>query len=84
MNEELKHLFPPGPMISFSFRSSRKISGYLVRAKLYPAERSGGSFNCKRPRCQICACVNEADSFTSTVAEEACKINHKLTAWRKA
>ena len=34
MNEELKYLFTPGPMVSF--RSSRKISSYLVRAKLYP------------------------------------------------
>ena len=65
MNEELKHLFTPGPMVSF--RSSRKISSYLVRAKLYPVERSVGSFNCKRPRCQICTYVNETDSFTSTV-----------------
>ena len=42
MNEELKHLFTSGPMVSF--RSSRKISSYLVRAKLYPVERSVGSF----------------------------------------
>ena len=76
MNEELKHLFTPGPMVSF--RSSRKISSYLVRAKLYPVERSVGSFNCKRPRCQICTYVNETDSFTSTVTGETYKINHKF------
>ena len=39
MNEELKHLFTPGPMVSF--RSSRKISSYLVRAKLYRAKLKG-------------------------------------------
>ena len=68
MNEELKHLFTPAPMVSF--RSSRTISGYLVRTKLYPIERSVGSFNYKRPRCQICTYVNEMESFTS-----------KVTAW---
>ena len=54
VNKKLKHLFTPGPVVSF--RSSRKISSYLVKAKLYPVERSVGSFNCKRPRCQICVC----------------------------
>ena len=34
MNEELRHLFTRGSMVSF--RSSKKISSYLVRAKLYP------------------------------------------------
>ena len=81
MNEELKHLFTPGPMVSF--RSSRKISSYLVRAKLYPVERSVGSFNCKRPRCQICTYVNETDSFTSTVTGETYKINHKFDCMEK-
>ena len=81
MNEELKHLFTPGPMVSF--RSSRKISSYLVRAKLYPVERSVGSFSCKRPRCQICTFVNETDSFTSTVKGETYKINHKFDCMEK-
>ena len=49
INEELNHLFTSGPMVSF--RSSKKISIYLVRAKLYPVERSVESFNCERPRC---------------------------------
>ena len=39
MNKELKHLFTPGPMVSF--RSSRKISSYLVRVKLYRAKLKG-------------------------------------------
>ena len=68
MNEELKHLFIPGPVVSF--RSSRKISSYLVRAKLYPVERLVGSFNCKRPRYQICIYVNQTDGFTRTVTGE--------------
>ena len=81
MNEELKHLFTPGPMVSF--RSSRKISSYLVRAKLYPVEKSIGCFNCKRSRCQICTYVTETDSFTSTVTRETCKINHKFDCREK-
>ena len=81
MNEELKHLFTPGPMVSF--RSSRKISSYLVRAKLYPVERSVGSFNCKRPHCQVCTYVNETDSVTSTVTGKTYKINHKFECMEK-
>ena len=81
MNEELKHLFKPGLMVSF--RGSRKISSYLVRAKLYPVEGSVGPFNCKRPRCQICAYFNETDSFTSMVAAETCKIIHRFDCMEK-
>ena len=40
MNKERKHLFTPGRMASF--KSSRKISNYLVRVKLYPVERLVG------------------------------------------
>ena len=38
MGHETKTMFPPGPMVSFG--SVCKISSYLVRAKLYPSERS--------------------------------------------
>ena len=51
MNEELKQLFTPDPVVFF--RNSRKISSYLIRSNLYPVERLVGSLNCKRPRCQI-------------------------------
>ena len=43
MNEELKDLSTPGPIVSF--RSSRKINRYLVRAKLHPVKISVGSFS---------------------------------------
>ena len=66
-----------------SFRNSKKISSYLVRAKLYSVERPIGLLNCKRPRCQVCAYVNEADSFTSTVTRESYKINHKFDYMEK-
>ena len=38
MNNEVKKAFTSKPMISF--RSTRKMSSYLVRAKLYPEERT--------------------------------------------
>ena len=34
MNQEVKNIFNPGPIVSY--RSARKISSYLVTAKLYP------------------------------------------------
>ena len=45
MNEDVKSVFTPAPMISF--RSARKLSSYLVRAKLYPLERTVSSVQCK-------------------------------------
>ena len=61
-----------------SFRSARKVSSYLVRAKVYPLERTVGSFKCKKSRCQVCLNVNETDTFTSTVTKKTYKINHKF------
>ena len=69
-------MFYPGPMVSF--RSARKVSSYLVRAKVYPLERTVGSFKCKKSRCQVCLNVNETDTFTSTVTKKTYKINHKF------
>ena len=61
-----------------SFRSSRKISSYLVRAKLYPLERTVGSFKCGNKRCEVCQYITEADTFTSSVTGETFKINHRF------
>ena len=36
MNQEIKNFFTPGRIVLF--RSARKITSYLVRAKLYPLE----------------------------------------------
>ena len=38
VNDEVQKVFTPTPMVSF--KSSRKISSYLVRVKLYPTERT--------------------------------------------
>ena len=65
MVEEVKRAFTPGPMISF--RNSRKLSSYLVRAKVYPTERVVWSFKCNKPRCLVFVNVTERNTFTSTV-----------------
>ena len=52
MNDEVKKTFFLEPMISFS--SARKLSSYLVRAKLCPIERTVGSFKCTKKRCKVC------------------------------
>ena len=46
MNEDVKSVFAPVPMISF--RSARKLSSYLVRATLYPLERTVSSVQMNR------------------------------------
>lgn len=46
MNEDVKSLFTPAPMISF--RTARKLSSYLVRATLYPLERTVSSVQMNR------------------------------------
>ena len=61
MNNEVKKVFTPKPMISF--RSARKISSYLVRATLYPEERTEGSFKSGSKRCEVCLNVNETSTF---------------------
>ena len=68
MDQEVKKVFKPKPMVSF--RSARKISSYLVRAKLYPLERKFGSFKCKGKKCQTCL-----NAFASSVTKKEYKIN---------
>ena len=54
MNDEVKDTFTPGLMVSF--RTSQKLSSYLVRAKLYPLERTLGSRKCSKKRCEVWKC----------------------------
>ena len=76
MNEDVKNVFTPAPM--FSFHGARKLSSCLVRAKLYPLERTVGSVQCKGKRCLTCHNVKETETFTSTTTGNSFKINHKL------
>ena len=52
MDQETKNVFTPGPMATFS--STRKLSSYLVRAKLYSIERIVGTHKYKRKQCEVC------------------------------
>ena len=76
MNEDVKSVFTPAPMIYF--RSARKLSNYLVRAKLYHLEKTVGSIQCKAKRCQTCHNLKGTETFTSTTTDKTFKINHKL------
>ena len=69
-------LFSPGPMVSF--RSVRKISSYLVRAKSYHLERIVGSMKKKR-RGKVCTNATEIYTFSSTVTGETFQMNHELS-----
>ena len=57
MDKEVKKVFTPKPMTSF--RIARKLSNYLVTAKMYPIEGTVGSKNCGSKRCEVCINVNE-------------------------
>ena len=70
MDEQVKGVFTSGPIVSF--KSSRKLSSFLVGAKLYPKERGVVSFKCIKPRCLVCV------NITSTVTDKSYKINHKF------
>ena len=61
-----------------SFRSVRKISSYLVRAKLYLLERRVGSFSCEGRRCQVYLNVTETETFTSTSTNQTYKIKNLI------
>ena len=50
-----------------SYCNARKLSSYLVRAKLYPLERKSGSYKCGSSRCQVCNNIEETETFSSTV-----------------
>ena len=65
---EVKSVFTPKPMVSF--KSSRKIGNYLVRAKLYPIERTVDSFRCGSKRCEVCKYITKTDTFLLVVSME--------------
>ena len=76
MNDEVKDTFTPGLMVSF--RTSQKLSSYLVRAKLYPLERTLGSRNVVKNDARF-ENVQNSYTFRSSVTSETFKINHRLT-----
>ena len=57
MDKEVKKVFTLQSMVSF--HSARKLSSYLVRAKLYPSERTVSSCKCKSKQCQKFAITSQ-------------------------
>ena len=76
-DEFVKRVFTPPPMVSY--RSARKLSSHLVRAKFYPLERKRGANKCGNLRCLVCNNIEETNAFASTVTGESFKINHHLS-----
>ena len=74
MDQEVKRAFTPQPMVSD--RSARKLSSYLVRAKLYRIERKVGSCKCRSKCCEVCKNVLETNTFTCSNDQTTFKINH--------
>ena len=58
-----------------SFRNTRKLRSYFVRAKLYPLERT----ICSKKRCEVCENDQNSDTFQSSIKTEAFNIIHQLT-----
>ena len=82
MDKETQRVFTPRPMITFC--STRKLSSYLVRTKLYPLERTAGSCKCYGKRCEVCENVTETSTFTSTATQNTYKRIINLTAAKNA
>ena len=76
MDQEVKRTFATQPMVYD--RSARKLSSYLVRAKLYPKKRKVGSCKCKGKRCEVSKNVLETDTFTCINDQTTYKINRKF------
>ena len=51
----------------------------MVRAKLYPTERTKGYFKCASKRCGVCLNIDETSTFSRTVTGETYIINHKFS-----
>ena len=77
-DEEARKVFSPPPMVSY--RSARKIKYYIVRSKLYLAERKVGCRRCGNSRCQVCKSINVTDEFTSLTTKRTYKITTVLIA----
>ena len=61
-DETVKRVFTPFPMVSY--RNARKLSSYLVHAKLYPLKRKRGCYKFGSSRCQVCNNIEETETFS--------------------
>ena len=76
MDQKVKDVFISQPMVCFG--SSRKLSSYLVRAKLYPLERRVDSYKWCCNRCQVCLSITETDMLICSNDQRPYKINHSF------
>ena len=84
MNKELIHLFTPGPIVS-SEVLGRKVVTWLDLSCIQLKRQYVLWIVKDHVGCQICAYVNETDSFTSKVTiQKLTKLIIDLTAWRNA
>ena len=65
VDEELRKAFAVRPFVSF--RSCSNLRNKLVRAKLYPLERTFGSSRCGNSRCEVCNNLTVAKTFKSSI-----------------
>ena len=76
MDKQAKKVFPVAPIVSFKI--VRKLSSYLIRAKLYPLQRTVESLKCNKARCEVCLTTIETDTFISAATGQSFKINYKF------
>ena len=82
INAEVKQMFTSVPMVSY--RSSGKLSNYLVRAKIYLIDRIVGSKGCGKKQCEVCVNVCEQILFLAQSLEKYLKSVVSLIVTRSA
>ena len=68
MDQKVKELFSSQPMASF--RNGRKLSSYLVRAKLYLLERRVGSHKWRCNCCHVCRSIKKMTCLYVTTTKD--------------
>ena len=72
----VKALFTPSPFVTY--RTGYSLKNHLVRAKVYPLERTVGSQRCNKPRCLTCRNVKETCTFQCSVDKQVYRINYQF------
>ena len=75
MDQKVKEVFSPQAKVSF--RSTLKLSSYLLRAKLNPLERRVGLYKYCNP-CQVCCSITETDMSVCNNDQTSYKINYSF------
>ena len=83
MNKKIKRVFPPAPLNSF--RSAKKLSSQLDRAKFYPLKKIVSSFQCSG-KCVKLVIMQKKQLFTSTITGKFFEMSIKnllviITVW---